>query len=199
MHAPLDTTDSDTIAVPDGYELVDGELVERQMGAKSSWVGGRLIIRLGNFCETTAVGWVWPCDLVYRCFANPKTARKPDVSFIRLGRLPNEELPSGDLKIAPDLAVEVVSPNDTVYELDTKIEEYLAAGVRLVWVINPESRVAIVHRLDGSMAKVRENQELSGEDVVPGFRCLLSSCLPPLSAAPSSGQSNGAAEAEVHD
>jgi Uma2 family endonuclease len=151
-----------------------------KMGAKSSWVGGQLFRLLAEFTQPNTLGWVWPADLTYRCFANPKTARKPDVSFIRRGRLPNEELPAGELRLPPDLAVEVVSPNDTVYELDTKVEEYLAAGVRLVWVINPEARIAIIHRLDGSMAKVREGQELSGEDVVPGFHCLLSSCLPPI-------------------
>jgi Uma2 family endonuclease len=180
MHVSLTPADEDTLAVPDGYELVDGELVEVKMGARSSWVGGQLIGLLSPFCGKNALGWVWPADLVYRCFANRRTARKPDVSFIRRGRLPNEELPEGDLGLAPDLAVEVVSPNDTVYELDTKVEEYLAAGVRLVWVINPNSRLAVIHRLDGTMTKVRQDQELSGEDVVQGFRCVLAECLPPL-------------------
>jgi Uma2 family endonuclease len=180
MHVSLAPLDESTLAVPDGYELIDGELVETKTGAKSSWTGGQVFQLLSTFCCTNNLGWLWPADQAYRCFANSRTVRKPDVSFIRRGRLPNEELPDGDLRLAPDLAVEVVSPNDTVYELDAKIEEYLAAGVRLAWVINPDSRIAVLHRLDGTMAKVRHDQELSGEDVVPGFRCLLADCLPVL-------------------
>jgi Uma2 family endonuclease len=191
MHVSLTPLDEETLAVPDGYELIDGELVEKKMGTKSSWVGGQMLVLLNTFTGANNLGWVWPADQAYRCFANPRTARKPDVSFVRRGRLPNEELPDGDLRLAPDLAVVVVSPNDTVYELDEKVEEYLAAGVRLVWVINPDSRLAIIHRLDGTMAKVRHDQELSGEDVVPGFRCLLSSCLPPAPAQPPAGGQAG--------
>ena len=67
-----------------------------------------------------------------------------------------------------------------MYELDEKVEEYLAAGVRLVWVINPQTRIVLVHRANGSMAKLREGHDLDGEDVVPGFRCSLTAFLPPL-------------------
>lgn len=81
------------------------------------------------------------------------------------------ELERGFLRIAPDLAVEVVSPNDTVYEVDEKVEELLAAGVRLVWVLNPETRIVEVHRLDGTVSKLHVADELSGEDVLPGFTC----------------------------
>ena len=144
MHVPLALLDSEAVAIPDGFEMIDGELVEKPGGAKSSWVGGQAAVLLGGFCWTNRLGWVWPAGLGYRCFANARTVRKPNASFIRLGRLPNEELPAGDLRIPPDLAVEVVSPNDTVYELDEKVEEYLAASVRLVWVVNPES----AHRRD---------------------------------------------------
>jgi Uma2 family endonuclease len=172
----------DTLDVPDGYELVDGQLREMAVGAKSSWVGGRLFARLDSYCERQNLGWAFPQETAYRCFGTGHTVRKPDASFIGKGRLKGEELPEGDLRIYPDLAVESVSLNDTVYELDDKIEEYLEAGVRLVWVINPKTRIAVIHRADGTMAKVREDQELSGEDVVPGFRCRLSDVLPPVPA-----------------
>src|SRR5262249_28070605 len=99
--------------------------------------------------------------------------------------------PRGDIRVVPDLVVEVVSPNETVYELDGKVEQYLAVGVRLVWVVNPATRLVIVHRQDGSMAKVREGQHLEGEDVVPGFRCLVRDILLPPPEAPA-GEANGA-------
>jgi Uma2 family endonuclease len=190
MNAPLAMPDlpavalreesaADLIEVPKGYELIDGQLVELKVGTESGLVGGRLFALLLAHCDKQQLGFVLPSETVYRCFPKGQTARKPDVSFVRKGRLKNDRVPAGDMKIAPDLAIESVSPNDTVYELDEKVEQFLAAGVRLVWVINPQARIAIVHRADGSMAKVRDGQELDGEDIVPGFRCSLSAILPP--------------------
>ena len=109
-------TPEDLLAMPDGksYELVDGRLVERNMGAKSSRVGGRLHLRLDPFCEEHNLGIVWPADNGYQCFPHaPGLVRKPDVSFVRSGRLPGDIEPDGWVKIPPDLAVEVVSPNDS--------------------------------------------------------------------------------------
>jgi len=175
-------TPEDLLAMPDEerYELVNGQLVERNMGLESSWVGGRLLLWLGRFCEEDALGWVFNADNGYQCFRHdPGRVRRPDVSFIRFGRLPGEVLPEGWAKIPPDLAVEVVSPNDTAYEVDEKIEEYREAGVPLAWVINPKSRTVRVHRRDGSVSYLREGEELSGEDIVPGFRCPLREIFPP--------------------
>ena len=180
--------DSDTIAVPDGYELSEAVASVGEEDGSEIELGWRPVVRPGErFHPPECLGLGLACRPHLSLLRQSKDGRgRPDVVHSGRGRLPNEELPSGDLRLSPDLVVEVVSPNDTVYELDTKIEEYLAAGVRLVWVINPEARIAVIHRLDGSMAKVREGQELSGEDVVPGFRCLLSACLPPLPATPTS-------------
>lgn len=185
-------TPEDLLRMPDGdfYELVDGKLVERKMGALASWVGGRLYGHLNSFCEAERIGWVWPADNSYQCFpGSPNKVRKPDVSFIRFGRLPKEELPKGHVLIPPDLAVEVISPNDLAYEVDAKVQEYLEAGVRLVWQVNPETRTVWVHRADGSVSKLRANDELSGEDVVPGFRCPVRDLFPP--SQPTNGATAG--------
>ena len=77
----------------------------------------------------------------------------------------------GHCRIAPNLAVEVISPNDSYEEVEEKVREYLAANVELVWVINPATRSVRVHRADGSVTDLDENSELDGENVVPGFRC----------------------------
>jgi len=98
---------------------------------------------------------------------------------VRSGRFPGGVLPKGWAKIPPDLAVEVISPNETAYELDEKLGDYQKAGVPLVWVINPNSRTVRIHRGDGSVSYLRENEELSGEDVIPGFRCIVRDFLPP--------------------
>jgi Uma2 family endonuclease len=167
-------TADDLLTLPEGdrFELVDGRLVEKDMGARSSHVGGELAYLLKVFNHTNPVGWVLPADASYQFLPDrPNLVRKPDVSFIRLGRLANEELPTGHIRLAPDLAVEVVSPNDLYYEVEEKVREYRQAGVRLVWIVTPPSRSVLVRRLDGTIAEVHEGDELSGEDVVPGFRC----------------------------
>jgi Uma2 family endonuclease len=176
--APPRQAAADLIEVPKGYELIDGQLVEKKVGAESSLVSGNLFALLRAHCIKQQLGLALPGEIGYRCFASGKTARKPDGSFVRKGRLKGDRVPIGDMKIAPDLVIESVSPNETVYELDEKVEQFLATGVPLVWVINPQTRIAIVHRANGSMAKVRAAQELDGEDVVPGFRCSLTAILP---------------------
>ncbi|MBV8313618.1 MAG: Uma2 family endonuclease [Planctomycetaceae bacterium] len=175
--ANLEITPDDLLKMPDGerYELVDGRLVERNVSFRSSYIGTRLShLILLSFGEDPP-GWVVSADCGYQCFADkPKLVRRPDISFIRLGRLPGEQLSQGLVRIAPDLAVEVLSPNDLDYETDFKVEEYLRAGVRLVWVVNPESRTILIYRADGSIQGLREPDELSGEDTLPGFRCRVS-------------------------
>jgi Uma2 family endonuclease len=187
-------TPEDLLSMPDGknFELVDGRLVEQDMGAESSWIEGRLFSRLLWFCEEPRLGFVWPSSNGYQCFPHdPRRVRRPDVSFIRAGRLPGDELPKGHVRIAPDLAVEVVSPRDLAPELDEKLEDYRKAGVRLVWVVYPESRTVMVYRADGSVSRLHEEDVLSGEDVIPGFRCEVRLLFPPVAKADVPGVGSG--------
>ena len=141
-------TPEDLLSLPDAvdYELVDGNLVERKMGSESSVIAGIILTILSNFIRGKRMGCVAGADCSYQCFPDaPNKVRKPDVSFVRSGRLPGDKSPTGHTKIAPDLAVEVLSPNDNASEIDDKIVEYLAAGVKLVWVVNPTSRTVRVH------------------------------------------------------
>jgi Uma2 family endonuclease len=179
-------TPDDLLAMPDGdrYELVDGKLVELNVSALSSIVSARLLSQLSSFCEPNRVAWIFASDLGYRCFpGHPRKVRKPDVSLILRDRLPAEQLTEGFLTIPPDLAIEVVSPNDLAYDVEQKIQEYRMAGVRLVWVVYPTTRTIRIFRRDGSTAMVSSSDELSGEDLLPGFRCLtddLFASLPPM-------------------
>ena len=173
-----ETIDDEPI-VPDGYEIVDGELVEMPpMSEEANWIGGQLFAAINAFVVANKLGRVYPQDTVFRAFPGKRiTIRKPDVAFIRKDRL--AERPSKkDLAIPPDLVAEILSPTDSAVEVNAKIEQYLAAGVQLVWVIDPDSRVALVFRSNGTISKVRENEELDGENVLPGFKCKLSSVLP---------------------
>ena len=110
---------------------------------------------------------------------DPDLLRRPDVSFVRSGRLPGDIAPKGWVRIPPDLAVEVVSPNDLVEVLEEKLDDYRKVEVSLIWVIYPELRKVKVLRGDGSVSELREDDELSGEGVIPGFRCPIREILPP--------------------
>lgn len=169
------------LALPDHnrYELVDGELVEVPVSTYSSLVAGRTLTRLTNHCEAKNLGPVFPCDSYYQCFADrPRHARKPDVSFVRRERLPEDWQTDGYFTIPPDLAVEVVSPNDRAYEVEEKIQEYLDAGVILIWIIYPKERVVTVYRTDGSTTRLKETDMLDGEQVIPGFSCRVGELFP---------------------
>jgi Uma2 family endonuclease len=191
-------TPEDLLAMADSksYELVDGQLVERMMGAESSGVGGELYARLRQYGREHTLGWALPADTGYQCFPHaPGLVRKPDVSFVRYGRLPGGVLPQGWIKIRPDLAVEVVSPNDTVEKLNAKLEDYEIAGIPLVWVIDPGSRSVMIYRGDGSIHRAHEADELSGEDVIPGFRCSVQEIMPRREPSPTAPtNANGASE-----
>jgi Uma2 family endonuclease len=176
-------TADDLLALPDekNFELVDGVLVERPMGSESSWIGGEIFGRIRDLCGSQGVGWVWPADNGIQCFSGSEyKVRKPDVMFVRKERL--NRMPRGYLRIPPDLVVEVVSPHDIAEEVRRKVEEYRTAGVRLVWVVWPGNRLIDVYTPDGTSVRLGENDALSGNDVVPGFRCKVSEVFPPLEA-----------------
>jgi Uma2 family endonuclease len=155
-----------------GYELIDGRLKEMHTGAQSSFFGLHLCGLLADHCERPFLGWVFPAMTSYQLLLHrPNLVRRPDVSFVRAGRFPNESLPEGHIRLAPDFAAEVVSPSEPYYDIEEKVREYHQAGVRLVWIVVPPTRSVLVRRLDGTISEVLEGGELSGEDVVPGFRC----------------------------
>jgi Uma2 family endonuclease len=172
--------DAEDWNVPEGFELVDGRLVEMPMGAESGLVAGKLYLKLAAHCEAYPVGLALPGDIGFRCFPHRRRLlRKPDGSFIRRDRLVNNRVPSGDISIAPDLAVEAVSPNDIAESVQEKVLDYLRAGVRLGWVIYPLSRTAVAYSPGGAGRWIDETGELDGGDVVTGFRCQLRDILQP--------------------
>jgi Uma2 family endonuclease len=174
---PKILTPEDLLSMPDSvsFELVGGQLVERKMGWNSSWVAANLLTLLVTYLRAHPIGRAAGADASYQCFPDdPSKVRKPDVSFVRVGRFPGEMLPKGHCRLAPDLAAEVVSPNDQYSEVEEKVTEYLEAGVRLVWILDPPTRSIRVERADGSVARLGEDDDLDGEDVVPGFRCKVS-------------------------
>ena len=169
-------TPEDLLSLPDekSYELVNGRLVERHSGARCSMVGGNLLFRLARFCDEHDLGIVWGSDNGYQCFPDdPCRVRRPDGSFVRTGRLPGDVSPKGWVEIPPDLAFEIVAPGELAEVLEGRLRDFHRVGVPLVWVIYPELRVAKILRRDGPPVDLEEDGVLSGEDIIPGFRCPL--------------------------
>ena len=102
---------------------------------------------------------------------DPDRVRAPDESFLRADRIPESGLPDGNIDGPPDFAVEVVSPSDTLYEVDDEIAQYLAAGTRLAWVIDPHRRTVAVHAPGAPVHVLGDADPIDAGDVVPGFRC----------------------------
>lgn len=154
-----------------GYELIDGTWVEKpEMGLEASTVGNLLQHALTGHVLRNGLGTIFGSEGGYQLFASqPKSIRKPDVSFVAKGRLPNNKVPRGNGKFVPDFAAEVVSPNDEVEPQEQKIDEYLRAGVKLVWVVCPNTQVVYVYRPDGTAARKTRTDSLDGESIFPGL------------------------------
>jgi Uma2 family endonuclease len=170
---PRQLTPDDVLDMPDGkrYELVDGRLVELEMSSRSSQVGTRLAAFLFNHCDPIGLAHVFS-ENGYICFpGKPNQMRRPDVSCVRADRLAFDQIGEGYTLVRPDLAVEVISPKDRVYDLEEKLEDYRTAGIPLVWLIYPPSRRVRVLRPEGPPTELGPDDELTGEDVLPGFRC----------------------------
>ena len=154
------------------YEIVNGQPEEKEMaGALHSGVGTRLIIELGYYCKIHKLGAVYGADATFQIGINE---RLPDVSFISAARIPKEGETSSKWKIAPDLAVEVVSPNDLYRKVISKVKDYLTAGVSEVWLIEPELKIFTIYRSLTDFTVLSEDDELVSETLLPGFRLKLS-------------------------
>jgi Uma2 family endonuclease len=115
---------------------------------------------------------VFPASMGFRCYPDdPSKFRKPDVSVVRADRLAKVDSQEGFVPIPADLAVEVVSPNDLATDVAEKVQEYLANGFGLVWVVYPDSRTVVVYRPDGSANLLRAGDEITAGAALPGFRC----------------------------
>ena|SRR6266508_3294868 len=160
--------------VPDRRtELVRGLLVVREpAGSRHGLVTMNLGAELAVYAKQTGAGSVYAAETGFKLASNPDTVRAPDIAFVTRERLPPPST-TGYPALAPDLAVEVLSPGDRPGETLAKVADWLNAGTALVWVIDPDRSVARVYRADGSETLVARDETLDGEQVVPGFACVL--------------------------
>jgi Uma2 family endonuclease len=158
-------------------ELVRGRLVVREpAGFQHGVIAVAVAARLADFVRANALGVVVAAETGFKLFTRPDTVRAPDAGFIKALRVPNP-LPRGYAAFAPDLAVEVLSPDDRAGEVLEKVADWLRAGTQLVWVIDPDRHVVRVYRADGSESLLADDALLDGEDVLPGFSCQIAEIL----------------------
>jgi len=163
--------------VPERADLVRGVLVVHEPpGFRHGEITVRLTIALGTYVDTRHLGRVVAGDAGFKLQSDPDTVRGADIAFVSWERMP-EESPLGFPPLGPDLVVEVLSPGDRPGESLAKIADWLSAGTRLVWVIDPERRLARIYRQDGSESILGEADALEGEDILPGFACKLGAVL----------------------
>ena len=154
-------------------ELVRGMLIVREPpGYRHGVVAGAIAACITEFVRLHGLGVVVAAETGFKLFSNPDTVRAADAAFIRRDRAPDPP-PDGYLALAPDLVVEVLSPRDRAGEVLNKVGDWLNAGSRLVWVIDPMRRRALVYRADSSVSLLAERDTLDGEDVLSGFSCAL--------------------------
>ena len=154
-------------------ELVRGRLVVREPpGTHHGKLAGRLNVRVGAFVESHRLGETFAQDTGFKIASNPDTVRAPDLAFLSRERLIHVAR-RGYAAVAPDLIVEILSPDDRPGEVRAKITEWLNSGVRLAWELDPQQQTARVYRPDGSVSRFEAHGVLDGEEVLPGFRCEL--------------------------
>jgi Uma2 family endonuclease len=157
------------------YELIEGELIVSPAGVKHEGIASRLVVRVGVYLMSNNLGEVYTSSIGFQLPSGDVVS--PDVSFISAAKLPNGLEPEGFGQFAPDLAVEIISPSDSMTVVEDKVEIYLKNGTQLVWLINRKLRRATVYRADGTVSVIRAEGRLDGEAVLPGFTCALAEIL----------------------
>lgn len=153
-------------------ELVNGRVIEMPPGGfEHGEIAGAIISILREYLKHTDLGRVATNEVgfVLSVPGDPERVRGADVAFVARERLPAGSSPKGFINGPPDLAVEVLSPSDDILDAQQKVRDYLDAGARLIWVVAPNARTVTIYRADGSARLLREDDALSGEDVLPGL------------------------------
>jgi len=153
------------------YELVEGRILRMSpVGGVHGGLTAGFIALLVTHVKAARIGAV-ATELGFILARNPDTVRAPDIAFINRERIPAGGLPKGFWKGAPDLAVEVLSPDDRPSDVRTKVDEYLAYGTGLVLVVDPDEQTVCAHRRGAPPLTLGVNDTLDLDDAVPGFRC----------------------------
>ena len=151
----------------ESYEFVEGEL--RPMSSPTmehGEIGVNIIGLLHSYVKANQLGKVYSLETTFKV---GKSGRKPDIAFLSQENLPENKRQASP--IPPDLAIEIVSPSDALYDVQEKVFEYLDAGTQLVWVIEPVGQTITVYRSRTDIKVLTIKDTLTGEDVINGFQC----------------------------
>lgn len=152
-------------------ELVAGEIVrEPAPGEEHGWVAGSLLVHLGRFVLEHRLGRIYAAETGFVLARGPDTVRAPDAAFVSAERLAAAACRGPYFEGAPDLAVEVLSPGNAPAAMAAKVRDFLAAGARAVWVVDPSRQEVTVHRSDRPPETLSRKDTLDGAPAVPGFR-----------------------------
>ncbi|HET8521981.1 MAG TPA: Uma2 family endonuclease [Thermomicrobiales bacterium] len=158
-------------AAGEELELYYGVPHERgEMSGRHGEVGAAILFAVGTLTFDQDLGRLYTSDTQFVLSQNPDVIVKPDVAFVRSERLPSEQERMGIMRLAPDLAVEVVSPTDRYVAVLAKMDLYREAGVPLVWLAEPQQRTVTVYSSGSEPRILTEADTLDGGDVLPGFR-----------------------------
>ena len=165
-------TEADVIRLNDHEdrlcELVEGVLVEKAMSFLAALLAAALASSLHEFVSARNLGLVVGADAAVRLL--PGLVRIPDVSFVSWDRLPGRKVPKDPIPdVVPDLAIEVLSPSNTKGEMVLKHRDYFDAGVRLAWLVDPETRTVAVYTAADRFTTLDASRTLDGGEVLPGF------------------------------
>lgn len=156
-------------------ELVKGELISMApAGFDHGAIISNLQFLLVQHVKKHRLGVVLGAETGFLLARNPDTVRAADIAFVTAVRVPAGPRPEGYFPGAPDLAVEVVSPRDTLADVEDKVDDYLKAGSSLVWVINPRRRTVTVHRPNQPPTLLRDMDTLADDTIIAGFACAVS-------------------------
>lgn len=150
-------------------ELVRGRVVrEPTAGFEHGGIAMNVGRRLAEFVDREGLGMVVAAETGFVLFEDPPTVRAPDAAFVAKERLPVER--TGFARLAPDLAVEVVSPSNTMAQVHDRVCDFLDAGTRIVWIFEPRRRTVTVYCSRDDIRLLTEEDTLDGGDVLPGFQ-----------------------------
>ncbi|HEX9373460.1 MAG TPA: Uma2 family endonuclease [Roseiflexaceae bacterium] len=157
------------------YELVRGDLIMMSPASPAQGrYAGRLTGALSPYVDDRDLGEVYTAEPGFQLQPEPDPViRAPDVAFVRKERIPPAEQQSGYWPIAPDLAVEIISPSETATSIQDKVQDYLAAGTQLIWLVFPSQKIVVEHHGSGQVRQYGLEDSLDGAEVIPGFRYAL--------------------------
>jgi Uma2 family endonuclease len=172
LHTPEEVLQLDEL-----FELVDGRLVQKRRGFLAGQCVCHLCRAVGSYLDNHPIGKI-ALGVTFQCFPNDESrVRRPDIALIAADHVrgvPHE----GHLRIAPDVAIEVISPGDTINEFEGRLADYHAARVKQVWEVNPTNRYVRIHFTDRSSVRLGAADTLVAPDLLPGFSAKVAELMP---------------------